>query len=170
MFRMKKGVAPIYKDRFIEHILGYVLVFRADIIPNKVFIDKERELNGMIGFSVSKLSDELDYVVLQYVYKFFIERGVSAEKLDHVLSDVFDRFVKDQIITKDERQPHYDLMTERVRSYLPVRPAAKIGMAFMDHVVEGHGALTRDTGRYVAPVLKKLEQNIHRRINAELSV
>ena len=167
MFGLKKRIAPAYRDRFIEHILGYVLVFRADIIPNRVFVDKEHELNGMIGFSASKLSDELDYVALQYTYKFFIEEGVTIEKLDHALSDVFDRFVKDEVITKQERQPHYDLMTSRVYGYLNMKSAAKIGMTFMSYVVEGHNALSSDTGQYVAPVLKTLESNIRKRINAE---
>ncbi len=170
MFGLNKRTAPVYKDRSIEHILGYILVFRADIIPNRVFVDKERELNGIIGFNASKLSDELDYVALQYAYKFFIERGISSEKLDQVLSDVFDRFIKDKVIAKGDRQPHYELMTNRVREYLAMKSAAKIGVAFMSHVVEGHNALTSDTGRYIAPVLNTLESNIRKRINAELAV
>ncbi len=170
MFGLKKRIAPGYRDRFIEHILGYVLVFRADIIPNRVFVDKEHELNGMIGFSASKLSDELDYVALQYAYKFLIEEGVTIEKLDHALSDVFDRFVKDEVISMEERQPHYDLMTLRVHEYLGMKSPVKIGMTFMTYVVEGHNTLTSDTGRYVAPVLKTLESNIRKRINAERTV
>lgn len=170
MFGLKKRSAPVYNDRFIEHILGYVLVFRADIIPNRVFVDKERELNGMVGFNASKLSDELDYVALQYAYKFFIEEGVSVEKLDHALSDVFDRFVKDEVIAKQERQPHYDLMTSRVHGYLNMKSVATIGITFMGYVVEGHNALSPDSGRYVAPVLKTLESNIRKRINAERTV
>ena len=170
MFSLKKRAALVYKDRFIEHILGYTLVFRADIIPNRVFLDKERELNGMIGFNASKLSDELDYVALQYAYKFFIERGVSSDKLDRILSDVFDRFVKDEVISGEERQPHYDLMTHRVHEYLGMKSPAKIGMTFMSYVVEGHNALSNDTGRYIAPALKTLESNIRKRINAERTI
>jgi hypothetical protein len=170
MFGLKKHVVPVYKDQLIEHILGYVLVFRADIIPNRVFVDKEHELNGMIGFNVGKLSDELDYVVLQYAYRFFIEKGVSVEKLDRMLSNVLDRFVKEEVIIKEDRQSHYNLMTSRVHEYLNMESAAKIGMAFMSHVVEGHDALSDDTGRYVAPVLKTLEVNIQKRINAELAI
>ena len=160
----------MYEDRFIEHILGYVLVFRADIIPNRVFVDKERELNGIIGFNVSKLSDELDYVTLHYAYKFFTEEGIAVEKLDQMLSNVFDRFVKDKVIAKEERQPHYELMTRRVHEYMGMKTAAKIGMTFLTYVVEGHNALTNDTGRYIAPVLKTLESNIRKRINVELAV
>ena len=170
MLGLKKRIAPAYRDRFIEHILGYVLVFRADIIPNRVFVDKEHELNGMIDFSASKLSDELDYVALQYTYKFFIEEGVTIEKLDHALSDVFDRFVKDEVISMEERQPHYDIMTRRVHEYLGMKSPVKIGMTFMTYVVEGHNALTSYTGLYLAPVLKTLESNIRKRINAERTV
>ena len=170
MFGLKKRIASLYEDRFIEYILGHVLVFRGDIIPNKVFVDKEHELNGMVGFNVSRLSDELDYVALQYAYKFFVREGISVEKLDNVLLKVFERFVKDEVITQSERQPLYSLMTERVREYLNMTSPSKVGMAFMSHVVEGQNALTNDTGRYVAPVLKTLEANIIMRINAEHNV
>lgn len=169
MFKWKRSNKQVYTDLFIERMLGQVLVFRDDIIPNRVFADKERELNGIIGFNISRLSDELDYVALQYAYKFFIREGILVEKLDDVLADLFDRFVKDEVISQNERQPHYDLMTKRVREYLGMASPAEIGMVFMSHVVEGHNALAGDTGRYVAPVLKALERNIVRRINAEFA-
>lgn len=169
MFGLNKQATLSYEDRFIEHILGYVLVFRGDIIPNKVFADKEYELNGIIGFNLSKLSDELDYVALQYAYKVFIREGVTVEKLNDVLNDVFECFVKEEVISCNDRQPRYNLMTKRVGEYLDITSPANIGMTFMSYVVEGHNALSASTGRYVAPVLSTLDLNIRKRIHAELS-
>lgn len=169
MFSRKKHTVIVYEDDFIEHILGYVLSYRGDIIPNSVFVDKEHELNGIIGFHARKLSDELDFVALQYVYRFFIGAGVSVERLNRVLLTVLDRFIKDNVIKQAECKPYYDLMVSRVCEYLPMKAAPKIGMAFMTYVVEGHNVLADDTGRYIAPILKTLETNIYKIINMEFN-
>ena len=170
MFGKKRKVVPEYDDITIEHVLGYILVYRGDIIPNRVFTEKERDINGMIGFDGCRLIDDLDYVALQYAYKYFISRSIAADRLDRVLSSLFDRFVLDEIVMKNERDSQYNFAVERVHSYLGIKSTSSIGMLFMRRVVEGHDALGDDTGRYVAPVLKSLERNIYRRIDAELAV
>lgn len=170
MFDLRKRAKTVYADEWIIDSFIQILVYRGEIIPNRVFMDKERELNGIVGFSGQKLSDELDAVAVYYVYKIFIENGRTVNELDQLLLRTYRQFVKDKVIPNSEYQKLYNVLRSRVHEYLTLRNHKYVGASFMAHVVAGHNALANDTGRYVAPVLKTLQSNIEKIIKTKVSL
>lgn len=167
MFYFKKRDRSEYTDDFIERMIGMILSYREDIIPNTVFMDKQRELNGLIGVDPRRMSDELDYVTLFYVYKFFNHENVGDEEFQEALKRVLRRFRKEKVIDAEEEVEIFTTMISRIQIFSKSGSESGIGYTMMEYVVEGHNALSNDTGRYIAPVLKTLMNNVKQAIQNE---
>ena len=168
MLLFKKQRNAQYSDELVKNMFGFVLESRGEIIPNEVFMREERALNGIIGFSGRRLSDELDSLAAYYAYRVFIENGFSEHTLDIAINKLFDEFVEHGVIEVRDRDKLRDTLMRRVGQYMRLKNHSRVAAAFMAHVVHGHNALADDIGKFCAPVLKTLYRNMQKIVEKDL--
>lgn len=168
MFGLKKKAEPNYSVDSLKNMFGYLLQNRNDIIPDKLFLDQEMNINPLVGISRSSLNKELDALVIYYARCVYDKNGVSREEQEKAMDELFGELVEDKVFDQKESDRIRDHIEQRMKDYRSQSGYSDAATSFLVSVTNNLDIYRSGQGTDCAPVMKTLNKNLSKIIETDL--